>query len=108
MNLIPIQFSDLKIGQPLSWDLFDQERKPLMERGYIIKTTDELEELSKKSSVLLRLKASSEKLVLLIRRFLSLTLMICNLKLVTGCNSNCTQVQKARVVQIMVVTVWQQ
>lgn len=62
MNLIPIQFSDLKIGQPLSWDLFDQERKPLIERGYIIKTTDELEELSKKSSVFLRLKASSEKI----------------------------------------------
>ena len=62
MDLIPIQFSDLKVGQPLSWDLFDQERKPLIERGYIIKTTDELEELSKKSSVFLRLKASSEKI----------------------------------------------
>lgn len=62
MNLIPIQFSDLKIGQPLSWDLFDQEHKPLIERGYIIRTADELKELSKKSSVFLRLKeASSEK-----------------------------------------------
>ena len=61
MDLIPIQFSDLKVGQPLSWDLFDQERKPLMERGHVIKTTDELGELSKKSSVFLRLEASSEK-----------------------------------------------
>ena len=62
MDLIPIQFSDLKVGQPLSWDLFDQERKPLMERGHIIKTTAELKELSRRSSVLLRLKASSEKI----------------------------------------------
>ena len=62
MDLIPIQFSDLKVGQPLSWDLFDQERKPLMERGHVIKTTAELEELSRRSSVLLRLKASSEKI----------------------------------------------
>ena len=61
MDLIPIQFSDLKVGQPLPWDLFDQERKPLMERGHVIKTTDELGELSKKSSVFLRLEASSEK-----------------------------------------------
>ncbi len=62
MDLIPIQFSDLKVGQPLSWDLFDQERKPLMERGHVIKTTAELKELSRRSSVLLRLKASSEKI----------------------------------------------
>ena len=62
MDLIPIQFSDLKVGQPLSWDLFDQERKPLMERGHIIKTTAGLKELSRRSSVLLRLKASSEKI----------------------------------------------
>lgn len=62
MDLIPIQFSDLKVGQPLSWDLFDQERKPLMERSHIIKTTAELKELSRRSSVLLRLKASSEKI----------------------------------------------
>ena len=61
MNLIPIQLSDLKIGQPISWDLFDQEREPVMERGYIIKTTDELEKLSRKSPVFLRLAASSEK-----------------------------------------------
>lgn len=61
MDLIPIQFSDLKVGQPLPWDLFDQERKPLMERGHVIKTTDELGELSKKSSVFFRLEASSEK-----------------------------------------------
>ena len=35
MNLIPIQLSDLKIGQPLSWDLFDQGREPIRARGYI-------------------------------------------------------------------------
>lgn len=61
MNLIPIQFSDLKIGQPLSWDLFDQERKPLMERGYVIKTTEELEGVLKKSSIFRKLETSSEK-----------------------------------------------
>lgn len=47
MNLVPIQFSDLKIGQPILWDLFDQEKKPVIKHGYIIKTTEELKELSK-------------------------------------------------------------
>ncbi len=45
MELTPLEISDLKIGQPLPWDLFDQEQKPLLERGYIIRTADELKEL---------------------------------------------------------------
>lgn len=61
MSLIPIQLSDLKIGQPLSWSLFDKDREPIMERGYIIKTTDELEELSKRSSGLFKLKDPSKR-----------------------------------------------
>lgn len=47
MNLIPIQFSDLEIAQPILWDLFNQEKKLILKQGYTIKTTDELEELSK-------------------------------------------------------------
>lgn len=47
MNLIPIQFSDLKIDQPILWDLFDQEKKQILKHGHIIKTADELKELSK-------------------------------------------------------------
>ena len=62
MNLIPIQLSDLRIGQPLSWDLFDQKREPIMERGYIIKTADELEELLRKSAIFLRSGALSERI----------------------------------------------
>lgn len=61
MNLIPVQLSDLKIGQPLLWDLFDQEREPLMKRGCIIETDNALEALSRKSSIFLRSKALSEK-----------------------------------------------
>ena len=59
MDFVPIQFSDLKIGQPLSWDLFDQERKPLMKCGYIINVTDE--ELLKKSSIFRKVETSSKK-----------------------------------------------
>lgn len=45
MNLIPIQTSDLSVGQPLPWDLFDQAHQPIQKRGYIIKTADELKKL---------------------------------------------------------------
>ncbi len=45
MNLIPIQTTDLTIGQPLPWDLFDQEHQPIQKRGYIFSTEDELKQL---------------------------------------------------------------
>ncbi|MDP3282388.1 MAG: flagellar brake protein [Nitrosomonas sp.] len=45
MNLIPIQTTDLTIGQPLPWDLFDQAHQPIQKRGYIFKTEDELKQL---------------------------------------------------------------
>ena len=45
MNLIPIQTTDLTIGQPLPWDLFDQAHQPIQKRGYIFNTEDELKQL---------------------------------------------------------------
>lgn len=45
MNLIPIQTTDLTIGQPLPWDLFDQAHQPIQKRGYVFKTEDELKQL---------------------------------------------------------------
>lgn len=45
MNLIQIQKSDLIVGQLLPWDLFDQEHRPILKRGHVIKTTDELNKL---------------------------------------------------------------
>ncbi|MBS0423589.1 MAG: flagellar brake protein [Proteobacteria bacterium] len=45
MELIPIQTTDLIVGQPLPWDLFDQGRQPIQKRGYIFKTEDELKQL---------------------------------------------------------------
>lgn len=45
MNLIPIQTSELIVGQPLPWDLFDQEQQQIQKRGYIFKTEDELKQL---------------------------------------------------------------
>ncbi|PXW87784.1 PilZ domain-containing protein [Nitrosomonas sp. Nm84] len=45
MNLIQIQKSDLIVGQSLPWDLFDQEHRPILKRGHVIKTTDELNKL---------------------------------------------------------------
>lgn len=45
MNLIPIQTTDLTIGQPLPWDLFDQAHQPIQKRGYIFRTEDELKQL---------------------------------------------------------------
>lgn len=45
MELIPIQTTDLIVGQPLPWDLFDQGRQPIQKRGYIFKSEDELKQL---------------------------------------------------------------
>ncbi|MBS0496055.1 MAG: flagellar brake protein [Proteobacteria bacterium] len=45
MELIPIQTTDLIVGQPLPWDLFDQGRQPIQKRGYIFKTEEELKQL---------------------------------------------------------------
>jgi flagellar protein YcgR/PilZ domain-containing protein len=60
MEFAPLEISDLKIGQPLPWDLFDQEQKPLFERGYIIRTSDELKEISQ-SPIFRRREEPSEK-----------------------------------------------
>ncbi len=49
MNLIPIQSNDLRIEQPLPWNLYDQDHKLLFKRGAIIKSNDELEKLSELS-----------------------------------------------------------
>ncbi len=43
MNLIAVKTSDLVIGQPLPWDLFNQERQQLLARGDVINTDDELQ-----------------------------------------------------------------
>ena len=45
MELIPIQTTDLIVGQPLPWDLFDQGRQPIQKRGYIFKTEEKLKQL---------------------------------------------------------------
>lgn len=45
MNLIPIQTTELTIGQPLPWDLFDQAHQQIQKRGHIFKTEDELKQL---------------------------------------------------------------
>lgn len=44
-TLKPIQILDLAVGQPLPWDLFDQSHKPILARGYVLKTADELKKL---------------------------------------------------------------
>ncbi len=49
MNFIPIQSNDLRIEQPLPWNLYDQDHKLLLKRGAIIKSNDELEKLSELS-----------------------------------------------------------
>jgi hypothetical protein len=60
MDFVPIQFSDLKIGQPLLWDLFDQNYKPFMKRGDVLNVTDE-ELLKKSSSIFRKVEISSRK-----------------------------------------------
>ena len=49
MNFIPIQKSDLTVGQPLPWDLFDQTHQQIQKCGYIIKTASELKKLEESS-----------------------------------------------------------
>lgn len=61
MDLIQVQASDLAIGQPLPWNLFDQTHKPIQKRGYIIKTTDELKKLEA-SSIFRDQKVASEQI----------------------------------------------
>lgn len=46
MNFIPIHSNDLRIEQPLPWNLYDQDHKLLLKRGAIIKSDDELKKLS--------------------------------------------------------------
>ena len=50
MNLIAVKTSDLVIGQPLPWDLFNQERQQLLARGDVINTDDELQLLGEATS----------------------------------------------------------
>lgn len=60
MNFIPVQKSDLTVGQPLPWDLFDQTHQQIQKRGYIIKTANELKKLEG-SSIFRMQKPVSEK-----------------------------------------------
>ncbi len=41
MNLSPVQTSDLIIGQPLLWDLYNQDQKQLHTQGEILSNADE-------------------------------------------------------------------
>ena len=52
MNLLPVQTSELNTGQPLPWDLFNQDQKQLHTQGEILSSADE--ELLKKSSLFRR------------------------------------------------------
>lgn len=58
--MIPIQTSDLTVGQPLPWDLFDESQKPIQKRGYVIKTADELRELEELSVYRMQAPASQQ------------------------------------------------
>ncbi len=46
MNLTPVQTSELAVGQPLPWDLFDKDHQQVLARGKLINTADELQELT--------------------------------------------------------------
>ena len=46
---MPVQTSELAIGQPLPWDLFNQDSQQLLARGDIINSADELQVLEKAS-----------------------------------------------------------
>lgn len=46
MNLIPLQPTELRIEHPVQWDLYDQDNKLLLKRGTVIKTENELKQLS--------------------------------------------------------------
>ncbi|MDH5552838.1 MAG: flagellar brake protein, partial [Nitrosomonas sp.] len=52
MNLLPVQVSELTIGQPLLWDLFNQDQKKLLTRGEVLSNADEA--LLKKSPLFRR------------------------------------------------------
>ncbi len=56
MTLLPVQISELTIGQPLLWDLFNQDQKQLLAQGEILSNADE--ELLKKSSLFRRQEES--------------------------------------------------
>lgn len=58
--MIPIQTSDLTVGQPLPWDLFDESQKPIQKRGYVIKTADELRKLEELSVYRMQASASQQ------------------------------------------------
>lgn len=58
--MIPIQASDLTVGQPLPWDLFDESQKPIQKRGYVIKTADELREFEELSVYRMQAPASQQ------------------------------------------------
>ena len=52
MNLLPVRISELTIGQPLLWDLFNQDKKQILTQGEILSNADEA--LLKKSSLFRR------------------------------------------------------
>lgn len=56
MNLLPVQISELTIGQPLLWDLFNQDKKQILTQGEILSNADE--EFLKKSSLFRRQEES--------------------------------------------------
>jgi len=47
MNLTPVANSELSVGRPLPWDLFDQLQQPIRPRGAVIDTAEELNSLLK-------------------------------------------------------------
>jgi hypothetical protein len=47
VDLTPVQSSELAVGKPLLWDLFNQDGQQLLGRGYVINTPDELQVLEK-------------------------------------------------------------
>jgi hypothetical protein len=47
VELTLVQISQLAIGAPLPWDLFNQDREQLLARGHIINSPDELQVLRK-------------------------------------------------------------
>lgn len=58
-DLLPVKVSELTIGKPLSWDLFNKDHKQLLARGDVINTADELQVLEK--SPVFRLQEAHSK-----------------------------------------------
>ncbi len=50
MKLLPVQASELTIGQPLLWNLFNQDQKKILTQGEVLRKADEA--LLKKFSLL--------------------------------------------------------